>query len=67
MATCGKAARARAKSKSRARKEASAQEVQGYCKQFAEAKHFWWKSWFDNEVFDLVDMKKFKSKNYVTG
>ena len=28
------------KSKGRARKEASAQEVRGYYKQFAEAKHF---------------------------
>ena len=37
MATRGKAAGARAKRRSRARKEASAQEVRGYCKQFAEA------------------------------
>ena len=39
MATCGKAAGTRAKMRSRARKEASAQEVRGYCTQFAEAKH----------------------------
>ena len=39
MAICGKAARARAKKRSRARQEASAQEVRGYYKQFAEAKH----------------------------
>ena len=39
MATCGRAAGTRAKMRSRARKEASAQEVRGYCKQFAEAKH----------------------------
>ena len=55
MATCGKAAGARAKRKSRARKEASAQEVRGYYKQFAAAKHLEWKSWIDNEIFDLVD------------
>ena len=67
VATCGKAAGARAKKKSRARKEASTQEVRGYHKQFAEAKHLEWKSWIDNEVFDLVDMRKFKPKNYVTG
>ena len=67
MATCGKAAGARAQMRSRARKEASAQEVRGYYKQFARAKHLEWKSWIDNEVFDLVDMRKFKPKNYVTG
>ena len=39
MATCGKAAGAGAKRRFRARKEASAQEVRGYHKQFAEAKH----------------------------
>ena len=55
MATCGKAAGARARRRSRARKEALAQEVRGYYKQFAEAKHLEWKSWIDNEVFDLVD------------
>ena len=32
-----------------------------------ERKHLEWKSWIDNEVFDLVDVRKFKSKNYVTG
>ena len=53
MATCGKAAGARAKMRSRARKEASTQEVRGYCKQFAEAKHLEWTSWSDNEVLDL--------------
>ena len=68
MATCGKAAGAKAKMRSRARKEASAQEVRGYYKQFAEAKkHLEYKSWVDNEVFDLIVMRKVKPKNYVTG
>ena len=67
VATCGKAAGARAKRKSRARKEASAQDVRGYYQQFDGAKHIEWKSWIDNEVFDLVDMRKLKPKNYVTG
>ena len=67
MATSGKNAGVRAKSRSRARKEASAQEVRGYYKQFVEAKHLEWKSWSDNEVSDLVDMRKFKPMNYVTG
>ena len=65
MITCGKAAE-RAKKRSRARKEASAQEERGYNKLFAEAKHLEWKSWIDNEVFDLVDLRKVKPKNYVT-
>ena len=67
VATCGKAARARAKMRSRARKEASAQEVRGHYKQFAEAKHLEHRSCVDNEVFDLIDMRKNKPRNYVTG
>ena len=58
---------ARAKRRSRARKDASAKEVRGYYKQFAEAKHLEYKSWVDNEVFDLVDLRKVKPRNYITG
>ena len=46
---------------------ASAQEVRGYYKQFAEAKHLEYKSWVDDDIFDLIDMKKVKPRNYVTG
>ena len=67
MASCGKAAGARAKRRSRARRAVSAREVRGYYKQFAEAKHVEWKSWIDTEVFDLVDLRKVKPKNHVTG
>ena len=67
MATSRKATGARAKMRSRARKEASAQEVRGHYKQFAEAKHLEWKSCTDNEVFDIVDLRKAKPKNYVSG
>ena len=67
MATCRKASGTRAKMRSRARKEASAQEVRGYYKQFAEAKHMEYKSWVDSEVFDLVDLRKVKPGNYATG
>ena len=67
MATCGRAAGTRAKMRSRARKEASAQEVRGYYKQFAEAKHLECRSWVVNEVFDLIDMRNVKPRNYVTG
>ena len=67
MASCGKAAGTRAKMRSRARKEASAKEIRGYYEQFADAKHLEYKSWVDNEVFDLIDMRKVKPKKYVTG
>ena len=67
MTTCAKAAGINAKRRSRARKEASAQEVRGYYKQFVEAKHVEYKSWVDNEVFDLVDLRKVKPRNFVTG
>ena len=67
MATCGKAAGARPKMRSRSRKKkASAQEVRGYDKQLSEAKHLDSKSWIDTEVFGLVDLRKFKPKNYET-
>ena len=67
MATCGRAAGTRAKMRSRARNEASDQGVRRYYKQFAEAKHLECRSWIDNEVFDLIDMRKVKPRNYVTG
>ena len=67
MATCGRAAGMRAKRRSRVRKEASAKEVRGYYKQFAEAKHLEYRSWVDNEVFDLAYPAKVKPRNYVTG
>ena len=53
--------------RSRARNEASAQEERGYDKEFAEAKHLEYRSWVDNEVFDLIDLRKVKPNNYVTG
>ena len=43
------------------------QQKQGPRGDPAEAKHLEWKSWIDNEVFDLVDLRKVKPKNYVTG
>ena len=66
MTNCGKAAGIKARRRCRARKEASAQEVRGYYKQFAEAKHLEHKSWVDNEVFDLVDLRKIKPRTHVT-
>ena len=46
---------------------ASAQEVRGYYKQFGEAKHLEYRSWIDNEVFDLINVRRVKSRNFVTG
>ena len=66
MTTCGNAAGMKAKRRSRARKETSVKAVSGYYKPFAEAKHLKYKSWVDNEVFDLVDLSKVKPRNYVT-
>ena len=33
----------------------------------AKTKRLECKPWVDNEVFDLIDMRKVKPKNYVTG
>ena len=49
------------------KKEASAKKLRRYFKQFAEAKDLEWKSWIDNQVFDLVDLRKVNPKNCVTG
>ena len=49
------------------RKEATQQEKRQFAKQFLEAKQAECKSWFDNDVFELVDMRKLKIRNYVAG
>ena len=50
------------------RKEATATEKRQMKKQFDEAKQAEYQSWLDNEVFELVNMRKLgKIKNYVTG
>ena len=51
-----------------ARREASAQEKRQYAQQFKKAKDDEWKSWKDeNDVLELVDMRKVACPNYVTG
>ena len=67
MTASRKAAGIKVKRRSRARKGASAQEVRGHYKQLVEAKNPENKSWNDNEVFDLVDLRKVKPRKYVTG
>ena len=49
------------------RKEATQQEKRQLAKQFLEAKKAECQSWIDNEVFDLVDMRKTKVRNFVAG
>ena len=49
------------------RKEATQQEKRQLAKQFLEAKKAECQSWIDNDVFDLVDMRKTKVRNFVAG
>eukprot|EP00435_Cladocopium_sp_Y103_P076258 s26_g85.t1 len=49
------------------RKEATQQEKRDLAKQFLDAKKAECQSWIDNEVFDLVDMRKMKVRNFVAG
>ena len=49
------------------RKEATQQEKRQLAKQFLDAKKAECQSWIDNEVFDLVDMRKTKVRNFVAG
>ena len=48
-------------------KEATQQEKRQLSKQFLEAKKAERQSWIDNEVFDPVDMRKKKVRNFVAG
>ena len=51
-----------------ARREATQQEKRLYAKQFLEAKHGEIKSWTEeNDVYELVDMRKLKVQNFITG
>ena len=59
--------KAKPKRKVKARKEATKTELRQYSKQFLEAKHAEYKSWVENEVFELVDLRKVKARNFVTG
>ena len=49
------------------RKEASQQEQRELVKQFLDAKKAECQSWLDNDVYDLVDMRKLQVKNFVSG
>ena len=43
--------------KNRARNEATLKELKIYARLFLEAKSAEVKSWFDNDIFDLVDVR----------
>ena len=49
------------------RKEATQQEKRELAKQFLEAKKAERQSWFDNDVFELVDLRKIRVRNFVKG
>ena len=51
----------------KARAEATKTDIRQFSKQFHQAKLDEMKSWKDNEVYELVDTRKFQPKNYVTG
>ena len=53
--------------KNEARKETTLKELKFYAKMFIEVKSVEAKSWFDNDIFDLVDIRTFKPKNLLTG
>jgi hypothetical protein len=49
------------------RKEASKKDTRDYAKQFSEAKRLEYQSWLDNDVFELIDVRKVHVKNFVSG
>ena len=51
----------------KARKEATATDTRQYKRQFLEAKLAEIKSWIDNDVYELVDLRKVKTSNRVSG
>ena len=68
MAQCMRVVKsAKAKRKPKSRKEATTTDLRQYQKEFIEAKTTEHQSWIDNDVFDLVDMRRNHVRNYVTG
>ena len=51
----------------RARKEASGTQLRQYQRQFKKAKGDEVKSWLDQDVYDLVDLRKYKVRSWVSG
>ena len=53
--------------KNRARKEVTQVELRQFRQQFQEAKQNEDKSWVDNDVCDLTDLRKHPARNFVKG
>ena len=53
--------------KNRARKEVTKVELRQFRQQFQEAKQNEDKSWVDNDVCDLTDLRKHPARNFVKG
>eukprot|EP00971_Amphidinium_carterae_P324740 6454044-Amphidinium_carterae.1 len=51
----------------RGRLEASTQQLRDHSEAFAKAKRLEIQSWLDNDAYELVDLRKERVKNYVTG
>ena len=56
-----------AKRPDRSRKEATMTEKRQYFNDFANAKNAEYKSWVDNDVFEIADLRKTKCENFVRG
>jgi hypothetical protein len=59
----GQKPKQKAKAKNRTRKEVTVQEQRQFKKQFMEAKKKEFQSWVDNDVFELLGMRKHPPKN----
>eukprot|EP00975_Prorocentrum_lima_P028104 5905172-Prorocentrum_lima.AAC.1 len=57
----------RKKTAAAARCEATATEKSQFAKQFLDAEQVEIRSWQENDVYDLVDLRKVPVKNYITG
>ena len=55
------------KQKAKPRKEASPTNLRQFAKQLAEAKKLERTSWIENDVYDLVDMRKVNCRKWASG
>ena len=55
------------KKRVKGRKEATTTDLRMFAKQFKEAKAKEYQSWLENDVFELVDLRKVKARNFISG
>ena len=67
VATVKQRAQKKAQARAAGRKEATATDLRMYRKQLAEAKNAECKFWNASDVYTLVDMRKVRGKNFVSG